>query len=403
MPAVTDTIHETFPEDGRLYRLFWGGELLLPKLGHSTNQVRVWLKEIDEHGRGIQGRNIVQITESVGAIPRLPIGSYWRNGHKACPKLHDPTRIMQLDIVARAKWNVVRAGDAIPIDPSFGGKSHTWINRSDLRLIFDTVAGRKVRGVDARVVSARTISGLEVIFPSYEIFRAFFAGTTDLAHALLSRTWNAAEKDFIVGSSWHDDANGAHWHIDLAPGVPHSAVPYLSWLHFDGTARKAANRIYAESVNQAGTSWISAMPPVVNRFFRIRAHVVRLRSRNALLVTQITSIEYPTKIGSLSYSTAQREIPSGALVEGEAKVPIERAPKFRPSSLSVPLDRNPTRRYLELPAVSVKFPGLPVAKRSARAERFVPIPVTSSHAEAPTPRQVSVGTPGTRPAPSRVE
>ncbi|BAO28335.1 hypothetical protein [Sulfuritalea hydrogenivorans] len=403
MPAVTDAPHETFPEDGSLYRIFWGGELLVQKPGHLTERVRIWLKEVDEHGRYLLSSPIVQVTESVGAIPRLPFGSFWRNGRKARPKLSNPTRIESLSIIAPAQWQVVRAGDSIPVAPNYGSAPHTWINRSDLRLIFDTATGRKVRGLDARVVSMRTISGQEVIIPSYEIFRAFFAGTTDLAHALINSTWGAAEKSFIVESNQRNDADGAHWHIDLAAGVPHSALPYLSWMHFDVAARKAADRIYAASVNQAGTAWLSAMPPIVGEAFRIRAHVVPLRSRNALLVTQVCGIDFPVKIASLSYSISRREIPSGAPIEGGIKPPIIEAAKSRPSKISTPTDRNPTRRYFQLPSMSVKFSGLPIPKRSAREDRYVPISVNRVSTEPPMPQRVSVGVPGTRPAPSAAQ
>ena len=403
MPAVTDLEHEAFPEDDRLYRLFWGGELVLPKTGHSTDRVRVWLKEVDEHGMELQGSQIVQVNESVGSIPRLPIGSYWRNGRKARPKFSDPTRIEWLDIIAPPAWSIVRAGDGIPVNPNSGGAPHTWINPSDLRLIFDTVNRRKVRGLDAQVVSVRTTSGQEVIIPSYEIFRAFFAGTTDLALALVSRTWSASEGSFIVGSSQRNDADGNHWHIDLAPGVPHSAVPYLSWMHFDEVARKAANRIYSASVNQASRPWISAMPPMVDQTFRIRAHVVPLKSRNALLVTQISSVDFPVKLASLSYSIARREIPVGVPIEDKAKIPNEGPPKGKLSSVSTPMDRRPTRRYFQLPSISVKFSGLPIPKRSAREERHMPIPMNKPSTEPPTPRQVSVGAPGARPAPSAAQ
>lgn len=401
MPSVTDPQQDTFPEDDRLYRVFWGGELALPEPGHSTKRFHLWLKEVDEHGNVVVGGQVAQVTESVGSIPRLPLDTYWRNGHHCRPKLSDPTRIEVLDIVAPAKWDPVRIGDPVPVDPNFGGASHAWINPSDMRLLFSTTDGRKIRGLDAQVVSARTISGQEVIIPCYEVFRAFFAGTTDLAHALLGRTWNAAEKDFIVGSGRREDADGVHWHIDLAPGVPHSAVPYLSWLHFDDGCRRAANRIYAATVNQMRSPWISAMPPIVGQTFRIRAHVVPLRSRNALLVTRISGIEFPVKVASLSYSIARRDIPVGTPAqEGEVKPPVESTTKGKPTSVSKPLDRRPTNRYFQLPSISVKFPGLPVPKRSAREERNVPIPTPGPSRIPLVPRPVSVGTPGTRPAPS---
>lgn len=395
MPAVTNLIHEPFPQDDRLYRIYWGGQLLLPKPGQATRQIRFWLKEIDEHGLDLAGGKIVQVTESVGSIPRLTIGSVWRNRSAARPKQGVLRPKHTLEISAPSSWTVVRAGDYIPEDSSNTRSSHTWINRSDLPLIFDTAAGRKVRGLDAQVVSARTTSGQEIIVPSYEIFRAFFAGTSDLAHALLSKTWDAAEKDFIVGSNRDEQGGGIVWHIDLAPRIPPSAVPYIGWLHFDEPARQAANHICSELVNQSGTGWISAMPPIVDKTFRINAHVMPLHSRNALLVTQILSVEFPIAVSSLSYSIPTKPTLSEAPIEGGNEIPISGASKGAPTTLSTPIDRKATKHYFSLPSSPVKFFGLPPAKKMDREER-IPHTQTSKHTSArPTPLVVSVGATGT--------
>lgn len=401
MPAVTNLIHEPFPQDDRLYRIYWGGQLLLPKPGQATRQIRFWLKEIDEHGLDLGDGKVVQVTESVGSIPRLTIGSVWRNRKATRPKQGALRPIQSLEILAPSSWSVVRAGDYIPEGSRNTHSSHTWINRSDLPLIFNTAAGRKVRGLDAQVVSALTTSGQEVILPSYEIFRAFFAGTSDLAHALLSRTWDAAEKEFIVGSNRYEEGGSIDWHIDLAPRIPPSAVPYISWLHFDDAARRAANHIYSELVNQSGTGWLSSMPPIVNRTFRINAHVIPLHSRNALLITQILSVEFPIEVNSLSYSIPSKHTLSEAPVEGGNEIPISGTPKCGPTSISIPIDQKPTQHCYLLPSSPVKFSGLPTAKKIARKDRISHTQNFKHTSAGPTPLVVSVGASGTgqaRPA-----
>lgn len=167
------------------------------------------------------------------------------------------------------------------------------------------------------------------------------------------------------------------------------------------TYRKAANRIYAHTVNQMRSKWITAMSPIVGQTFRIRAKVVPLRSRNALLVTQISGVQFSTQVASLSYSIAKREIPVGMPAQGqEVKPPVESVAVGKPASVSKPVDRSPTKRYFQLPSMSVKFPGLPVPKRFAREERMIPLPVSGPSQVTQVPRSVSVGTPGSRPAPS---
>lgn len=338
MPSVTDPLHDSFPEDDRLYRIYWAGELAPPNSGESTHRVRVWLKEVDEFGRVVPNTAIRQITESVGAIPKFVIGSFWRNGRISRLKHENPSSIKLLELVAPEVWSVARAGDSIPREPGHQGSSHTWINRSDLPLIFDTEVGRKILGHNANVVSARTTAGQEIIIPSYEIFRSLFAGTTDLSLALLNGTWDSVEKRFIVGSHQHESKEGVHWSIDLAPGVPPSAVPYLGWLHFSESARKAANRIYPATVRQGPlthTAWISAEPPIVGQVFRMRARTLYLRSRNALLVTQICSVDFPINVAELSYSIAVRVIPVGTLAERRRSSSCGRNPEVRGNRVPV--------------------------------------------------------------------
>lgn len=378
----------------------------MPKSRESTHRVRIWLKEVDEFGQSARTPVIRQVTESVGAIPKLVIGSFWRNGRTSRPKHANPAPIESFELVAPEIWSVVRAGDTIPKTVGHQGSSHTWINRSDLPLIFTTSTGKKIFGLNANVVSARTTDGRELIIPCYEIFRSLYAGTTDLSLALLSGTWGSAEKRFIVDSRQHETDEGVHWSIDLAPGVPHSAVPYLSWLHFDDTAKSAADRIRPATVRQgliSSSAWISAEPPIVGQVFRMRARTIYLRSRNALLVTQICSIDFPIKVASLSYSIAVRPIPVGTTSEGNATPTTTAVPKQKPTSVSKPRDARHTKRFFQLPSVGAKFPGLPIPRRSARSERHLPIPEVNPTTEPPESRQVSVGKPDSKGTRSRAQ
>jgi hypothetical protein len=284
------------------------------------------------------------------------------------------------------------------------GGLHTWINRSDHPLTLITQTGRTVYAFNGGVVPAKTTTGHEVIFPCYELFRAFFGRTTDLAQHLLSSTWDRTHEKLIVGGSEHIADDGSRlWHLDLADGVPPSAVPDLAWLYFDKTARAAANSIYPASVRQGPFSqaaWIHAVPPITDQVFRIYADARPLRSRNALLVTRIHEVEIPIKVSALSYSVPVENVPVGQPSDPVAPEPTRTSGPARPRSVAPPVDARPTKRYLSLPSMAVNLIGFPTPVRSARSQRYVPIMDSKPSEEPPVEIPVSVGTPtggGRRP------
>lgn len=407
MPAITNPTHDSFPKNNKLYRIFWAGEILLPESSTLTPRVRIWLKEVDEAGNDVPDSPIVEVTESAGAIPRLAIGSCWRNAKLARPKSLNPVSPRILDIEAPDQWSVVKAGDPHgwhPRDPHTG-RSHCWINPSDLQLSFLTSNGRRVNGHHAWVVHARTIYGEEVIIPSYEIFRALLANTTDLSLALLGNTWDAVKSRFVISAEIHETLAGVSCHLDLAPNVPHSTVPYLTLLSFVNEARRAANSVYPGLVRQGPMSqlaWIPAFPPVAGRPFRIRAQTVRLASRNAVLVTRILGFDPGLKISELSYSVAKWTFPTGDPVAGEAEGKPRKVlqPPTKGIKIAKPGDRRPGNRPLQLPSMSVKWAGLPVPKRTARRIESVPLPIPGPEITIPPSTTVSVGEPGSRGSPS---
>jgi hypothetical protein len=403
MPAVSNPELSTFPRDDRLYELYWGGELIQPRPGHVTDRVHLWLVESDDAGENLAHGQIVQITESVGSIPRLPANSYWRNGRYRRPPLMPIPELVHLEIVAPDQWTVVRAGDQIQEDSGF---HHTWINPSDKRLYFQTSAGRNVWGHNAKVVVARTTSGQEVVLPCYEIFRAFYAGTSDLSRALIGNTWNAIEKKYIVGSNSLKTPIGDIWHLDLAPGVAHSAVPYLCWMHFDQTCRSAANFIFPSTINQQRGIWISAIPPFVGTTFKITAHVEPLKSRGGYLVNRIVAVHFPLPVASLSYSIARRDIPvvdnSNPEVQ-HVSDPTQPVQHGNPQTVSQAGDGRQTQRFFSLPSISVKFGGLPRATRSARTERIVHVKKRHVDRIKSNTLEVSVGDGSHQPSPPKAQ
>ena len=79
MPSPHSFSFDAFPNDNRIYRLYWGGEIQLPNSQDESSLVYVWLREIDINGKFIRNTTEARrVVLSSGAIPRLHVGSLWR-------------------------------------------------------------------------------------------------------------------------------------------------------------------------------------------------------------------------------------------------------------------------------------------------------------------------------------
>jgi hypothetical protein len=388
----SQTLQKALPQDNKLYQVYWAGEVLVPKAEEATPRFCLWLHEINEFGISVYPGFVREVVESVGAIPKYPIGSYWRAGRLSSPKGIGPPGPVTLEIVAPDVWAVVRAGDFRPLDER--SRPRRWIDQPDLELAMKT-SHRQVKGYDAWVVYARTTDGRDVIIPCYEIFRAFYGATTDLSLSLLSGTWESVERNFIIDGRRRDDDQGTHLELDLPSGVPESAVPHLCLLHFVERARKVANKIYSATVRQAQSGdpvWLAAIPPITGRTFRLRAKVERLRTSNAILVTQIFGSDFPIQVTDVRYSIPIRTIPVETQTKTEPE-PLERRLQSNVSTIvSKPADAKATRRNSQLSSSAVSFLGFPPPHQSARMEREMPIQGSLPLGPG-TISNVSVGTP----------
>lgn len=410
MPAVTNPRHRAFPENGNIYRLFWGGEILLPEAGALTPRTRIWLKEVDDEGFDLADSPVVEVSESAGAIPRLAIDTYWRNGKLTRPKYFAPAPARVFEIEAPEQWSVVRARDIRPrsqMDPP-DGRVLQWIDQMDLELSFLTSHGRRVHGGDAWVVPAATTAGEELILPSYEIFRSLLANTTtNLCLALLRSKWDTVRHEFVEAAEVRNVPAGLSCQLDLASRVPESAVLGLALLSLFSDGRRAANAVYPQLVQQGSMpllAWIPAFPPVAGRLFRIKARVLPLRSRNAFLVTQILGFDPGVTFAEIAYS-----VPTPAPVTDEPTAGGEddttrprRVYKSFAGDVDVtkPADRRPGGRPLELPSLSMKWTGLPAPKRLTRRIDVASAPEPRPEIPIVPPSAVSVGVPGNRRSPA---
>lgn len=369
---------ERFPEDGKIYRIYWAGLYVPRAYGTSTSRVAIWLSE-QSSGKPKPFVETRLVIDSIGSIPRMPIGSFWQDGRMVQQPLPAGEEIIDLEIAPQSEWSVVRAEDAHPSAPSTPHDKWTtcYLPPADIRLNLRQSNATTEKGHRARVVPVSTTSGDEVILPCYELFRAFYAGTSELAITLLGQPWNEAAANKFVKDVEITETEGApEWTLTLQPGTPQGAVPYLAMLLCDPDARSAARRIHPQLVldsqeNPTG-AWIYATPPVLNRTMNIRAHVRRLPTRNALLVLQIVEARYPGNAGRIKclVDTQPRAVAvaeafggSGAVARGSSDVGI---------SVAGSGDSAPTIRNRQLAAPGPVWLALPEISKQASRVRLLP-------------------------------
>lgn len=407
MYSPTNPRFRSFPENDKLYRIFWGGEILAPEAHSLTPRVRLWLKEIDEDGKEIPDGKIVQISESVGAIPRLAIGSHWRNGKVTWPDNLDPPEARTLVISPVERWEPIRAGDP---DPGYSEHPATGRHRSvicpeDLRLSFRTSHGRLVHGENALVVVAKGEDGENIVIPSYEIFRALLANWSELSLALVSNKWDAVESRFVLSRTASATEEGIDLHLDLQMRASSTTKMCLAMYCFLEDARRAANHVHPALVRQDSDTmfpWISAFPPLSNRPFRLRAYAIPLPSRSGLLVNQIVGFDPMLDIGDITCTvpkdriTITEESGEGADQDGPPRtITVARSSDIE---VSEPRDARPGNRNVLLPSMSVKWSGLPIPRTVSRTVQTVILPPAKPGATiiSPPVKVVSVGETGTR-------
>lgn len=359
---------ESLPQDDQLRVVYWAGLINAQSSTSATPRFTAWLQPINESGEAVIG-DLTEVVESVGSISLFPIGSCWKQGRR----VHRPARRNEqvLEIEVPDQWEVRRVIEK-PVTAGSTASS-AYIQQSDMNLTLRTASGT-APGFKAFVVVAKTTAGQQVLIPCFEIFRAFHAGTSDLANGLFQSSWSTLKSKFIVGQSEGNDHEGALWHLDLAPTVSSSVVHQLCWLTFIPGAAAEANKTHASLVNQAqvnSSQWIKATPPISKGVLRLNA-VVKPLSQNSLLVTQIREFDTNIAVSKITCTIEERSIPSGA---GGEKGPNDPAEKIRRSLgvVAKPRDRRKTRRQFQIAGDPIRWKGLPTPEVTPRKLRQIPV------------------------------
>lgn len=303
MASVKTFSFDAFPNDDKIYRLYWAGQVQVVNSEDVSSKVFAWLKEVDAEGCYVSNAQARLVTQSAGAIPSLYIGSLWQSQSLLVGSRIPSSPSVELEIEAQSAWQSFRAGDT----KERGERKQDWINPSDYPLKISSIGARNVAAYHAWVVPMRTTDGREVVIPCYEIYRAFYAGSSELAWRLLTAPWTKISHHFVNAYELTETDDG-HGELVVDPvlGIGRGVMPFLGALILSEAAKQSVNRVYADLINEAlmdgeHKAWIRAVPPFLNQRFRIRAHVQALDSRDGLLVLKIDRATFPIDIARISY------------------------------------------------------------------------------------------------------
>jgi hypothetical protein len=308
MPSISSISFDALPKDDKIYRVYWAGQIQLSNTEDESPTFFCWLKEVDDSGRCIPGIPARRIAQTSGSIPRFEIGSLWQRQAPYISSTIPVDATVDFEILAPAEWQSVRCSDK---NASLGKdkqkRNHDWINPSDYSLKIDEGGQENTAAYRSWVVPMQTVDGKSLLVPCYEIFRAFYAGSSELAWRLLTEPWAAIKQHFLIQESITVTAEGSQaLKLEPAAGVGRGVLPFIGALVGSKTMRSAANRVHSDLVSEAQsigaqTAWINAVPPFIGANFRIRARVLPLKSCGGFLVTKIERADFPVDLSQITY------------------------------------------------------------------------------------------------------
>ena len=341
----------------------------------------------------------ILIWESCGSVPAMPIGSFWRDQVRVEAPASCGPRNIDFVLDAGNQWSVVRAADPRPAERTGGPSLHCWINPSDFPLTLSDQHRERVPAFQSLVVPARTVDGTEVILPCYEVFRAFYAGTSELAVKLLTAPWDAAAVQKIMAAATVEGTSATpEWRISLLADNTQTAIRYLAHLVLDPVTRRAAASIYPHLAHsrqfELEDPWLRVTPPFRNQRVKVRARVRSLASRGAVIVEEILEVHYPAAVAAIHVV-----VPSGTVVVPSDSQADDKAvtgedgneSEFR---IGAAIDRRSGIRATNLGTASPIWINAPEVKRSASQTRLVTKSLDETKSESKVPTSVSVGADG---------
>jgi hypothetical protein len=392
---VSFTKFDSFPVDGRLYRLIATGRRYPSPLDQQTRRVMVYLAEMEEltTGDAIYARRedgsikFLVIDEAAGSIPSLILGSFWRDRTIQPDDLQNWVQVRDA-ILPEQTWQLTTLGAlGLSTNPSSDSKG--------LPLAGTDAAGKAINVERMPVLHGQTESGLDIYIPCYEIFRRFFGITTELANALVGGRWSN-EVGKLVNLETTRVTEEGDFEIEPLVSLSNVACRAIALFQTAPHALTRAAAIYVNIVNAIraldDSPWIEAWPPWQNQEMRISFMGEPLPGGGVLALwihdAQFPKLPYPiTRLTQQIIPKAEPEAPTGA-VEPEQKTQQD---EDESTSITRPGDVRPMGRAVHL-AIQDTWSDLEPLRRRVISTRAIPYdPGKPKRKRTPPKKRVGTG------------
>lgn len=390
-----------FPLDGQLYRLIWAGRISQARTEQATPRIHLWLAKIDESSpenlrcvlRPSGRPEVMWLEESAGSIAMFPIGSFWRDGVRQNSRYALPEDLhFRHEVLSAQSWSIVSSN--APVGNGFA--KH--VNRSDYPLSGENERGEREFFYDGFLVRCTTDSGLTLLIPCYEIFRRFYAVSSEISSALLSGHWTTELKKLVKADRTGISPDGKNYIIWPQGQISDIAGLALARFALVDAARLAAASIYLELENarnreRRNSHWLIARPPWADESVRISFLGQRL-SDDTVLVLRIVQASFPSVPMPVSIAYEHLVIPKLKRTEDTADPKAtdqsRKDEEDEQTNIGGPEDARHGHRVTQI-AIDEPWDGLPRIKRTYLRTTEIERVVSSIESQQPRSRFLSTG------------
>jgi len=264
----------------------------------ATARVRLWLAKVDDTDpkqlkwalRDSGALSILVVEVDAGSVPKMVLGSFWRDQTPQYDYSMADEIVVKDTYIGPQSWDLVYATDRV------GTTGLPRVGDDEYPLIGEDARGSELRFQSSPLLRCYTESGMELLIPCYEVFRRFYALTTELANAILAGFWphELAKLVDVKQTRFAEDDEV----FEVCPIVDMRDIGCMGIAYFMTMpqARKRVAEIYLSLANarRAGQSepWIVAQPPWSDDGLSICFVGKQLRS-GAVLVSWIYSTPFP--------------------------------------------------------------------------------------------------------------
>lgn len=256
---------DSLPFDSKLYRLVGAGKVLPKNLDMATARVQLWFAEVDSsnpsdlvYARRSNGEiSLIAVNEAAGSLPAFPLGSYWQDGTSQHGlAMANQVKVEQAYLPPQT-WRLVKARDCVGLLTAQGPVAFP--------LEGEDISGQAHQFGDAPVLICETVTGEQLLIPSYEIFRRFYGVCSTLSNALLTGHWQRELDQLIDRDHTGLSDDGKYFELLAKQEISSIGCRAIALFEQREFAKAQVQGIYPSLVNarrqHKSDPWIEVIPP----------------------------------------------------------------------------------------------------------------------------------------------